>query len=424
MILRAFLAASIVLACGPALAAPIERSALLAKSAPSVKRAPAAMLAPPMVFYIVKGAPDACGRGCDSWIAAEGQIDPAAAPRFRKFLAKVRGRNLPIYFSSPGGNLDQAEAMGAMLRERPVVARVARTVVSECGFEAQNSDVCVKLKQSGRELHGDLWTRNAMCNSACPYLMLGAPTREIAPDALLAVHSPKVVAHFRNGMPTPEIRAEATARGVERVDRMLMQYIIRMGAEPGLMVLAGKTKYEDMHLLTREEIYRFGIDRREFVETPWTFENVGRGVIYKTAVQKNGDGLFRLSQWRLFCFNTDQFELDFRRQTVANTLLPTVSISAGGPKPFYLSPATAKPPAGSDLWGLRMTKASVQALAELPQLDYTETSQATDGRRLAHSVKFSGEGLPRALDSLLATCPAPKSIAALQTTESRDSAAK
>ncbi len=32
-----------------------------------------------------------------------------------------------------------------------------------------------------------------MCNSACPYLILGAATREIAPDALLAVHSPKVV---------------------------------------------------------------------------------------------------------------------------------------------------------------------------------------------------------------------------------------
>ncbi len=71
-----------------------------------------------------------------------------------------------------------------------------------------------------------------------------------------------------------------------------------------------------------------------------------------------------------------------------------------------------------------MTKASVQALAELPQFDFTETSQATDGRRVAHSVKFSGEGLTRALDSLLGTCPAPKSVAPLQAIGSRDSAAK
>ena len=27
-----------------------------------------------MMFYVVKGAPDACGRGCDSWIAVEGQV--------------------------------------------------------------------------------------------------------------------------------------------------------------------------------------------------------------------------------------------------------------------------------------------------------------------------------------------------------------
>ncbi len=189
-----------------------------------------------MAFYVVKGAPDACGRGCDSWIAAEGQIDAAAAPRFRKFLARVRDRKLPIYFSSPGGNLDQALAMGAMLRERPAVARVARTVVRECGFEAQNGDVCIKLKQSGRELHGDLWTRGAMCNSACPYLILGATSREIAPDAVLGVHSPKVVLRFRGGgVPTQQMRSAATARGLERADRMLTHYIVKMGAEPALL---------------------------------------------------------------------------------------------------------------------------------------------------------------------------------------------
>ena len=411
MNLRALLLLLLVVLSGPTLAASAKPPA------------PVATPAPPMVFYVVKGAPDACGRGCDSWIAAEGQIDAAAAPRFRKFLAKVRDRNLPIYFSSPGGNLDQAVAMGGMLRERPVVARVARTVVRECGLEAQNGDVCIKLKQSGRELHGDLWTRNASCNSACPYLILGATTREIAPDALLAVHSPKVVAHFPGGEPPSQVRAEATARGVERIDRMLISYIIKMGVEPGLMILAGTIKYEDMHVLTREEIYRFGIDRREFAETSWAFENVGRGVVYKTAVQKNGERSFASSQLRLLCFNAEQFELGFQRQTVANALFPAISISNGGPKPLYLAPAPTKPP-GVDLWGVRMSKASVQALAQLPQFDFTETSQGTDGRRLAHSAKFSGEGLPRALDSLLATCPAAKSIAPLQTTESRDATPK
>jgi hypothetical protein len=413
MTLRLVLVVTLALICGPASAAPLVRSA------------PGEPPAAPMVFYVVMGAPDACGRGCDSWIAAEGQIDTAAAPRFRRFLTRVRDRNLPIYFSSPGGNLDQALAMGAMLRERPVVARVARTVVRECGFEAQNGDACLKLKQSGRELHGDLWTRGAMCNSACPYLILGATSREIAPDAVLGVHSPKVVVRFSGGgAPTQQMRSAATARGLERADRMLMHYIIKMGAEPALLVIASTTRFEDMLVLTREEIVRFGIDRREFVETPWTFENNGRSMVRKTVVQKNDtDKSFRLSQWRLYCFNTGQFELAYQRQAVANLLFPTVSISDGGPKPLYLSPASSKS-SGFDLWGLRMTRASVQSLTALPQLDFTETSQAADGRRLAHSVKFSSEGLASALDSLLATCPAPKGIAPLQTIGSRDSAAK
>jgi hypothetical protein len=413
MTLRALLTVTVALICGPASAAPA-----------GVRAAPGQPLAPPMAFYVVKGAPDACGRGCDSWIAAEGQIDAAAAPRFRKFLARVRDRNLPIYFFSPGGNLDQALAMGAMLRERPVVARVARTVVRECGFEAQNGDVCIKLKQSGRELHGDLWTRGAMCASACPYLILGAISREIAPDAVLGVHSPKAVVRFSgSGVPTQQMRSAATARALERGDRMLMHYVVKMGAEPALLVIASTTRFEDLHVLTREEIVRFGIDRREFVETPWTFENNGRSMVRKTVVQKNdADKSFRLSQWRLFCFNTEQFELAYQRQAVANSFLPTVSISDGGPKPLYLSPASSKAP-GFDLWGLRMTSASVQSLTALPQLDFTETSQATNGRRLAHAVKFSSEGLASAMDSLRATCP-PKSIAPLQTIGSRDGAAK
>src|SRR5258706_13508168 len=206
MTLRALLVAILVLTCGQAWAAS-------SVSRPAPPDAPP----PPMGFYVAKGAPDACGRGCDSWIAVEGQVDSGAALRFRKFLRQVGDRNLPMYFSSPGGNLDQALAMGAVLRERPIVARVWRKVAKECGFQAQDGDACIKLKQSGRELHGDLWTRGAMCNSACPYLILGAATREIAPDALLAVHSPRVVVNFRGGgVPTQEMRAKAVEHGLER----------------------------------------------------------------------------------------------------------------------------------------------------------------------------------------------------------------
>jgi hypothetical protein len=329
-----------------------------------------------------------------------------------------------MYFSSPGGNLDQALAMGAMLRERPVAARVARTVAKECGFEAQDGDACIKLKQSGRELHGDLWTRGAMCNSACPYLILGAATREIAPDALLAVHSPKVVVRFNGGVPTQQMRDAATERGLARADRMLTSYVLKMGAEGALLDLAKTVKFESMHILTREEIVRFGIDRREFVETPWTFENSVRSMVYKSAIEKADAGnSYRTLQWRLFCFNAGQFELDFQRQISAAPTFAAISISSGGLKPLYFASPPSRPQ-GFEIWGLRMTRISIQSLADLPRFDLTETTFAPDGRRLAHPEKFSTDGLAAALDSLLATCPAQKNMAPLQINRPQDSAAK
>src|SRR5437867_218591 len=58
---------------------------------------------PPMEFFIAKGAPDACGPGCDSWIAAGGRIVAETPAKLRKLLKELDQRKLPIFFSSPGG---------------------------------------------------------------------------------------------------------------------------------------------------------------------------------------------------------------------------------------------------------------------------------------------------------------------------------
>ncbi len=339
----------------------------------------------------------------------EGQINADAAGRFKTFIKQhLKDRHLPMYFSSPGGNLEQAIFIGNMLRELSATARVARTIVKDCGFEAQTSEVCLKLKRSGRELAGDLTTRGAQCNSACPYLILGATAREIAPDAILGVHSPKVVLRASGGHPTREMIVAATQRGVERADKLLSNYVVKMGIEGELLDVAKHIKYEDMHVLTRDEIFRFGIDRREFVETPWAFENLGRALIRKSAVSRGENGkTWRTLQWRLFCVNAEQFQLDFQRQVTTNPTFAAISISSGSAKPFVFAFPPAKP-AGYEVWGLRMPKSSAQAIADLPQIDLTETANALDGRRLARPERLSTEGLAAALASLQGTCPLPR----------------
>jgi hypothetical protein len=154
--------------------------------------------------------------------------------------------------------------------------------------------------------------------------------------------------------------------------------------------------------------YPFGIDRREFVETPWAFENLGRALIRKSAISRGENGTtWRALQWRLFCLNAEQLQLDFQRQVSASPPLAAISMSSGAAKPFAFAFPPAKP-AGYEVWGLRMPRSSAQAIADLPQIDLSETSMAPDGRRLAHPEKLSSEGLAASLTSLLAVCPPPK----------------
>jgi hypothetical protein len=376
---------------GPVWAAPLVQPAR-----------PVAENAAPISFYVVKGPPGACGPGCDRWIAAEGKIDGAAAARFRKFMKQIGDVSLPIYLHSPGGNLEQALAIGNMLREKKFAARVGRTMVEECGFEAQDSDVCVKLKQSGRELHGEVWLRNAQCNSACPYLILGAVTREIAPETSLAVHSPHVILNFTGGVPTREMRTAALQQAMSRADRLVADYLKRMGADAGLLAVARSVRFEDMHVLTREEIVRFGIDRREQVETPWVFENANRSLIHKTVMRRDGsEQAFRSVQLRLICSDPGRFQLDYQRPIPLAGFVSVALVNEPGKLSFYFPPRRA---AGQEAWALHVSRPQLEKLAASGRLELSEGTLA-NGQWQFQPVQFGAEGFAQPFERLAATCP-------------------
>jgi hypothetical protein len=375
----------------------------------------------PMTFYIVKGAPDSCGRGCDSWIEAEGKIEIDTPARFKAILDRLRDRNLPIYFASLGGNLERAMTMGNMLHARPIVAGVGRTVVQECGFEAQDSEACINVKNSGRELHGELLT-NAVCASACPYFLVGATVHEVAPDAVLAIHSPKVLPNPRR--PDVPVTAAADQRGHERVDGMAAVYLAKMGIDAELLALTKTVKFEDIHVLTRDEIARFGIDRRESVETRWSFENNGRNMLHKTAVvRRAGENSFRLLQWRVTCLDADRFALDFQRPVSVSPNFSSVSMAGDDAMPVYFDQPRVIG-SGREQWGLRLARSGLQSLLDQPQIELAETSPVADGRRVQQTIKLSNEGWAVALATLLATCPPVKGSAESQATRPGEAAAK
>jgi hypothetical protein len=365
---------------------------------------------PPMVFYVAKGAPDACGPGCDSWIAVEGMVDAGAADRFRKFLRRQNDRQLPMYFSSPGGNLDQALAMGRMLREKPTIARVARTVVKECGSEPQSGEACLALKRSGRVLEAELVEQGAMCNSACPYLILGATTREIAPNTVLAVHSPKVILSIR-GKPSEKQRAEAVQRGMERANRIVAIYLARMGIDRGLLDLARTVKFETPRVLARDEIFRFGIDRREFVETPWQFENAGRASVSKIAVARTSDGAtFRTTQLWLSCDGKDRTRLMFARKFDKSAIgTSSVALIANSAKPLAF--AVLPQVGGFEIRSAVIAPDALKNLFAVPHLQVGESTLMPDGKSTQAIFEIETRGLEGAWTQLSATCTATPSSA-------------
>lgn len=254
-----------------------------------------------LTIYLAKGPPDACGPGCDRWIAIEGQIDGDADQRVRRFLAGVKDTQRPIYLHSPGGNVEQSYVIGRLLRSRKAVARVGRTIATACAAGTQVDAVCLKVKNAGGEVEAELTTYHAMCNSACGYLFLGATSREVAPDAVLAVHNSRVVLAI-HGNPPPGVIAELKQRRMVTGERDRVAFIAAMGISRELNDLIRTVKFENLHLLTRDELYRFGIDTRAVAETAWRLETGARPFVSKIAVMRNENGSsFRTMEWRMYC---------------------------------------------------------------------------------------------------------------------------
>ncbi len=141
-----------VLSCAALLACGLASAAAAPGQAPDIF---ALMRRQPMIFFVAKGEPNACGAGCSEWIAAEGLVDPEVAQRFRDFLGALPRRDLPIFFHSNGGDAVAAVLLGVILREHS-----ARLV-----------------------------TGGARCLSACVYALIGGSVRQVARDAQLGIHS-------------------------------------------------------------------------------------------------------------------------------------------------------------------------------------------------------------------------------------------
>lgn len=244
----------------------------------------AAVVTTPIAFYLAHGEAEACGPGCDEWIAAEGKIDAGAAERFRALLKTLKDRRPPIYLHSPGGNISGALELGRLVHDRKFTVSVGYTVPLDCSSDKQSDKSCEAQKRAGKPVEAEISPTLAQCNSACVYVLAGGATHLVPPGVKLGIHDAGLDPNAKapNGI--------QLAVGLQLAHTRVRSYLRAMGMTDALFTATLATPYESVKLLQRDDLVRFGLDPREFGETVWQFADKPTWYINKRFfVRSDGD---------------------------------------------------------------------------------------------------------------------------------------
>ena len=291
---------------------------------PATEPAPAEpRLLPPIVFFVARGEPNACGVGCREWIAAEGTIDEGADDRLRALLRRLGGRKLPIFFHSPGGRAPAALAIGRMIRQRGLTAGLGWTVPAGCDPKQRNEPACNKLKRSGRDFVAVLDTGYTLCTSACVIAFVGGAVREVAAQGVLGVHSMSFALQHVDAdghvtrTPSP-MKPAVERKAFELWYGKIGAYLREMGISQDLLAAMRAVENERMRYLTRDEIAAFGIDRRQAIESLWWFVDRPSGPRAVKVIEENRAGTFHKDFLSVTCRNASTLRLLYGRDAGPN----------------------------------------------------------------------------------------------------------
>lgn len=164
-------------------------------SAVTAKRAPVAAPLKPAMMKVrhVRSNQPGCEPDCPEWISAEGQIDATTPAEFRRVLARLGDRKLPILIDSPGGSLDPSFAIARMIRAKGLDVVVTKTVLSPC--EPGDKD-CLRLRAKGIDL-GRPEAKISKCASSCAFILAGGVRRYVGSWTVVGLHEIRAVHTMR-----------------------------------------------------------------------------------------------------------------------------------------------------------------------------------------------------------------------------------
>jgi hypothetical protein len=165
-----------------------------------------------------------------------GTIDPGAAARFAAEV-EARGEYIDtVALNSPGGSVDDALAMGELLRARGFATSVG----------------------SG-----------AMCASSCPLVFAAGVERHADAAAVIGVH--QIYASVATGALPQGARAAGIAMSeAQKTTAVVTRYLSTMGVDPALWLHALETPPDRLYYLTPEELAEFRLVTGAETETPAT----------------------------------------------------------------------------------------------------------------------------------------------------------
>jgi hypothetical protein len=370
---------------------------------------------PPIVFYVAKGEPNACGPGCGEWIAAEGTIDENAHRRLRGLINRLGQRKLPIYFHSPGGSVEAGMAIGRIMREHRMTAGVGRTVPRGCDPLQEHEAACDSLKRSGRELLSELRTARTLCNSSCVYALIGAAVREVGAGARIGVHEIAVSRYDERGLPVPIDRKSLSQEQLKQLraeEARLARYVAEMGIDKGLFEAAAQIGHERVRYLSLNEIARFGIDPRELHESRWMTDEGPPGplAVVKFVVEAKGNASkdYRITLIRLTCGRPGELRVELSREVPSLDRPASIAVTTRGDA-FVLAPPRNKPVLGYNDVRIedRFARVPVAFFEDAAAGDAIEITQAPDislPDKTSRPLRLSLDGLAESIGALAKRC--------------------
>lgn len=167
------------------------------------------------------------------FIIAKGTLDGGSAERFKAFVDDPDNmvEGFQVLLDSPGGSLQDGMELGRRIRDRGLHTVVGR-------YDGGNFDRPIAPGE---------------CLSACAYAFLGGQGRRVGEGSQLGFH--------QFGLPGGAMLPDAVGlAGGQEVSGIVLSYLIEMGIDPRLFVLASATPSAEMLYPTPEQRLEYDLE--------------------------------------------------------------------------------------------------------------------------------------------------------------------